>query len=154
METKQKQLTAEDIDAMAAGPEMDALVAERVMGWRWLPYIEDIVLLWPPDGFPGAVLPSSPIDDLTQLSNWHYLPWQMEEYSTDIAAAWQVWETLPPRKRLSEGEHGSGLDAGIYFEETYGGPGSRMEERIGVSAKAETPALAICRAALKATLTR
>lgn len=69
-----KQLTAADIDAMEAGPEMDALVGARVMGWRWLPYIEDIALLWPPDGFPGAVLPSSPIDDLTEISDGRYLP--------------------------------------------------------------------------------
>ena len=60
-----------DIDKMEAGPEMDALVAERVMGWTaerkpGLPH------LWLP---PGHF-----------ISGW--------SPSTDISAAWQVVEKM------------------------------------------------------------
>ena len=38
-----KELDREQIMAMEAGPELDALVAERVMGWRFVDALESVV---------------------------------------------------------------------------------------------------------------
>lgn len=75
-------MTREQIEAMPAGPEMDALVAERVMGW-WA----DANGEWNsnPDlpKLMGVVAPDTSFCDLPV--------WQP---SSDIAAAWEVVEKL------------------------------------------------------------
>ena len=58
---------------MEAGRELDALVAEKVMGWK------DVNTAWPSYGSP----PESP-------DGWREIP----AFSTDIAAAWEVVEKL------------------------------------------------------------
>ena len=62
-----------NIDTMPAGREMDALVAEKVMGWA--------------DINSNAALVGGLCDD---KRNWKPLPF----YSTDIAAAWEVVEKI------------------------------------------------------------
>ncbi len=71
-----------DVDKLAAGPELDALVAEKVMGWK-------------PDP-PGNFW----VDQNGIVhANRKYGPWMdtgevIFEPSTDIAAAWFVLERL------------------------------------------------------------
>ena len=68
---------------MKPGRELDALVAKKVMGW---------------DGFSG-IIETSPevgfsteeIDELVKTGKLRFRP---PEYSTDIAAAWQVVEKM------------------------------------------------------------
>ena len=67
-------LTAEQIDVMPAGREMDALVAERVMVLKVDYEFDD---------------PRVP-EFVDRYDEWGYLP----EYSTDIAATWLVVEKL------------------------------------------------------------
>jgi len=127
-------LTAEMIDAMEAGPEMDALVAERVMGWQLSEY-----RIVRPDGSSF----DAPIREM-----WDdplYSRYSLPPYSTDIAAAWQVVEhmrtiefdidllLMPDSQDRCCLEHSA-----------------RIESK--VCAYAPDMPLAICRAALKTTL--
>ena len=81
--------------------ELDALVAEEVMGWRWRAFKSDwdapkwakdiyppdaVELSWPDE--PGA----PPLAELPYRRSAHYL--DMPHYSSDIAAAWQVVERM------------------------------------------------------------
>lgn len=67
-------LTREQIEAMPAGPELDAAVAEHVMGSR--PPLARGGNVWAnPDGNPNYAS-------------------QIPLYSTDIAAAWEVVEKM------------------------------------------------------------
>lgn len=61
---------------MKPGRELDALVAEKVMGWKW-----DEASAWSPSGSKYA-------RDYPNMNgdSWWWLP----EYSTDIAAAMKV----------------------------------------------------------------
>jgi hypothetical protein len=68
-------MTQDEIVQMEAGREMDALVAELVMGWEKRVF---------GDGVDYWHLPGGAICEL-----------DAPHYSTDIAAAWQVVEKLP-----------------------------------------------------------
>jgi hypothetical protein len=72
------ELTREAILAMPAGREMDALVAERVMGWTPKPPYGH---WYDADGNPSGYHPEA-----TDCRKW--------SPSTDIAAAWQVVEKI------------------------------------------------------------
>ena len=96
-----------DTTTLAAGRELDALVAEKVMGW-----------------VPGA-----------GFANDTY--WS---FSTDIAAAWQVIE-----KMLNDGYGTSIADGPHGWSVAFG-----STEKPFADADGDTPALAICRAALAA----
>jgi hypothetical protein len=79
---------------MTPGRELDALVAERVMGWRWLPVRfvwddEPLVYLLPPGGITEDVN-STTSGAWDENRVWHSMPC----YSTDIAAAWEVVEKM------------------------------------------------------------
>jgi hypothetical protein len=126
-------MTAAEIDAMPAGREMDALVAEKVMGFVVMrhrdvdgQHIEHGPDEWMrgPDGEAPRYAYMVPVD----------------HYSTDIAAAWEVVEKLKPDDWAFRVEV---LDDGDWWA--------------SFSATAEswagTVPLAICRAALKAALT-
>lgn len=146
-------MTPEDIDKLEAGRELDALIAERVMGWKWCaspntfkpgrpwrrwlaePYRN--MPVW--DG-----VTEMPIDGLfDEESNVLY-------YSTDIAAAWEVVEKLRetwPVVLVTVGpKH--------YDVEINTDKGSPSHYRLVEDAQAETLPLAICRAALKAISTQ
>lgn len=74
---------AETMDTMAAGRELDALVAERLFGLRFERA--------PEGSFAGDLYGFSPlfVDDVM-----HFAP---ERYSTDIAPAWDVVEAMAAR---------------------------------------------------------
>ena len=128
--------------AAVAGRELDALVAEKVMGWRRLNYLPTYRQppIVPPDHIPG-------------------LRADLPEYSTDVAASWTIVDHLtkypqsnivavcqphdgnPASCRIVLGgaadlSHGELLDHLSYFGK-------------GVTAHSKTVPLAICLAALK-----
>jgi hypothetical protein len=152
-------LTHEQIDAMEAGREMDALVAELVMGWTEIHKHDEMG--WSgigPNGpsnnswrtLPSTMKSISKNVCTFKMEKWPYA--NVRKYSTDIAAAWQVVERFDRRLvdidiRSDTQDDGELWGAGFieYFEE---GEGFKA---IG-SAAADTAPLAICRAALKAVI--
>jgi len=110
------------MNELEAGRELDALVAEKVMGWKKL---NDTGLSWrsPDEGF----------------SNLPY-------FSTDISAAWQVVEKMRETRWIEVHSTIDGEWAAFY---TPIGT-TDMNQAIHEYAKASTAPLAICRAALKA----
>ena len=114
-------------DEMPAGREMDALVAEKVMGWRmmrghWVP----------PEAAPETNILACPTSTY--------------RYSTDIAAAWEVVEKVnllePYGDTLWKDQRGW-----VFGVHDVDGAGYAYED---VTVIADTAPLAICRAALKA----
>lgn len=131
-------MTPTEIDALPAGRELDALVAERVMGWT------NISTLSPQGRYFGA-----------RHFGWHEtlrgsVPEHgrvaLPSYSTDIAAGWEVVEKLVSLGwhftiTSLQGKWHAGLTKDI---------GDVRETAMGHES---TVPLAICRAALKAVLT-
>lgn len=113
---------------MKAGRELDALVAERVMGWT-----KTIV-----DNYPWQILPP----DATELKAK-----SCPHYSTDIAAAWQVVEKLRQDRLyieiVSEAEYFR-CEVNHYTPAAY---------QFKTEQHADTAPLAICLAALEAVRT-
>ena len=138
------RITRDEILNMPAGREMDALVAEFVMGW--LPN-------------PGPAK-NSPIQGFFRKGKKH-LEWLFMEdidsmlpkdkivphFSIDIAAAWEVVEGLKYNWNLCRdvGKCGSDYETAgdMTYRFIYTAPGMPME---GITAG--TAPLAICRAAL------
>lgn len=122
-----------DADQMPAGPELDLLVAERVMGTK-RPHE------WVIDGYPGS------------LETWeacHRCDLPREDfveggfcipgYSTDIASAWELVEKC-------------GLFVGPFTQDQYWAFESVAQYLNGRASIAGTAPLAICRAALKVAI--
>jgi hypothetical protein len=109
----------------ATGREMDALIAEKVMGYSLDYEFADVL------GAPTVKELRDKYDE------WGLLP----NYSTDIADAWQVVDKIYVHslRRIVNGEPDKPAlwQVFIYADST-------------LSGIAETPALAICRAALMA----
>lgn len=110
---------------LEAGRELDALVAEKVMGWA---------SVHPGDEYdprtPGSLVYVGITPDQRQLA---ILP----PYTTDIGAAWQVIETLAAR--------------GVSLDMQYRVFTAEWELNVGGAlGYGETAPLAICRAALEA----
>lgn len=84
-------LTREQILAMKPGRELDALVAEKVMGWkrRQCSVFTDIQWLMSLDTDGQDVLGVTYRSDAAPIY-WQGLP----DYSTSIAAAWEVVEKV------------------------------------------------------------
>jgi hypothetical protein len=116
-------LTREQIESMPAGREMDALVAQHVMGWR--PHFRNTAFYVSADH--AESLMGRP---LATVGKWHP--------STDIAAAWEVVDQQQGGLRF---ELRRRPDGGFWC--------SFGEE---MSAEAESAPLAICRAALLSRL--
>ena len=153
---------------LAAGRELDALVAEKVMGWKWWKYPAPnrkqrlLTIIAPPvkdgRGFANHIDRIwQPSDCLTpRFSDWDSIMWSddgfeiwqrgLPHYSTDIAAAWQVVEKL--LEILPQGgihiEHldYQGWSVSMCFKKAEGGWDGWVD--------AETIPLAICLAALAA----
>ena len=122
-------LTEQAIDAMEAGPGMDALVALQVMGQT---RVGDCGL--GDESCGGKYEP--PCD------RWYCLP----PYSIDIAAAWQVVEHL--RTKLD-------IDSEVVIVVYQGSYNCQFERDVAarvIAVNADTAPLAICKAALKAAL--
>lgn len=76
---------------MEAGRELDALVAEQVMGWQWFDSSDRAVRYFrPPDIFRYGAIAEGGLTEYTD---------QLPRYSTDIGAAWEVIEALARGKR-------------------------------------------------------
>lgn len=136
------------IDELLAGRELDALIAEKVMGWKRIPV--------PPDAnghFAGeALMQTDPPPNFrwNPLGKIPFDTW-VPHFSTDIAAAWQVVEKLvaegycPALLYDDEGHWGLFFD-GVSQAEAQ--PESYVV--FTTPAWADTAPLAICLAALKA----
>ncbi len=132
------------IEAMEAGRELDALIAEKVMGWE------------------------NNKDGPTYYGHRHEQIWAMNEvpvydcpaYSTDIAAAWEVVSAgfVEAVVKLDDGRYGSiparedwssdepKLRCGFQLSH----PGNYYEVPIAADCIGDTAPHAICLAALKA----
>lgn len=153
-------MSKHDIMEMPAGRELDALIAEHVIGWMWLPYTtgrgRPCHILCPPGTSPLKELPhgeqvSGPqtaaecemLPLIPRVILHHALP----RYSIDIAAAWEV--ILATRARdwwwKIESHHGKdgGWEGSVWMDHKSDPEGTRS-----ICWEAETPQLAICRAAL------
>ena len=116
---------------LKAGAELDAMVAEKVMGWTWhivrIHASTNTMTAWVR---PGHHVPKT----IDPGNNWNApLP-----YSTDIAAAWEVVEKMYKDHKL-----------GMWMDVTV--PESGIDAYFGdFKGAADTAPLAICLAALKA----
>jgi len=120
-----------NIDTLPAGRELDALVAERVMGWSNISRGAD-----GDDAYGWNASLSGHVPPHGRI--------QIPKYSTNIAAAWEVVE-----KRLSTDGHFAFWPSVAGFSVAYHGIRTWDSEPVW-EVWAETAPLAICRAALRA----
>lgn len=115
-------------DAMKPGRELDALVAEKVMGWvrpaMDSPYIVD-------DPIHGKLA---------------YLSGEIPHYSADIAAAWEIIEKLRGGYHVTLESFGSHWRCDISVITASVASGTKGNGQ----GRADTAPMAICLAALKA----
>lgn len=119
-----------NIDEMEAGPELDILIAEKVMEWQ---RIESAVCLtWqPPKGL---------------LRTYEWSSYEVFRPSSRIASAWEVIEKL-----INGGDYlGITVDAGSHTEVYSCSFWKTWDVKWKARGDADTMPLAICRAALKA----
>jgi hypothetical protein len=109
--------------------ELDKLVAEKVMGW---------VDFWT----DGIFVMGYPPNEQAMGINAERAP--VPHYSTDISAAWAAVEKMRGR------EYQFSLHANVFTMPTYHVAFSHVEGTHGYRAESDTPALAICLAALRA----
>ena len=128
-----------DILNMQAGEEMDALVAEKVMKWH-IASDRNVPEHWEDeDGRWGAGIGKYPEDDAEFLHTLDFHP------SESILWAWEVVEKMESEYRMPAAIIRSAILDGWSAE--------FLTENAGldiVSVEADTPELAICRAALLA----
>ena len=132
-------MNKDEILEMQAGRELDALIAERVMGWT---KVSKTVSRWT-EGTEireKIVWEGKAPDDLKCSS-----PIEIKKYSTGIAAAWQVVEKI-------RGMYECKSHNGIVVMSDPDGWYAEFPEPIWSDATEKTAPLAICRAALLATL--
>lgn len=146
-------LSALDVESLPAGPEMDALVAQRVMGLYVLSPMRRAVFGGPESSYPllaGAIIDGAKAGDCVEIDTFDSRYRNIPPYSTSEAAAAQVTvQLLKSGFDVKAGEDGdgwvafvvkpAGLDEGIPTAKVPYGP-----------IRAESRPLAICRAALKA----
>lgn len=136
---------------MEAGRELDALIAERVMGLTVVRLLEPVSIdrREAPDGLYAADADlATEIEQHLGAGGYGYAA--LPHYSTDIAAAWQVVEKMRAdgwhyelTAHLTEETHCAEFGRG-YFD-SYESYWSDQHQECGA-----TPALGICLAALKA----
>lgn len=134
-------MTLAEALALPAGPELDRIVAERVMGWRWRrSNVTGRRALYPADGpWPEWMTESASGAEEECRDHWAA---SLPPYSTDVAAAWMVVERVEPG--LSHiGVTAPGWEVVIYRAPDGGEPVEIVES-------GPTAPLAICRAALAA----
>lgn len=138
---------------MKPGRELDALIAEKVMGWKRLDakvFVEKGFNLEPDEigQIPSSVLAPPdleiPIAASKDSSGFRvYCPPIIPDYSTDIAAAWEVVEKV---KNKIINRYGFGLE----FVSNEWTVGWFAEEGVHLGACSESAPHAICLAALQA----
>jgi hypothetical protein len=130
-------MTNSEIDNMPAGPELDALIAEKVMGWKCVTATEDLIGFgFVPKG-TECIIYAKPQCKLADARIWYGERSHSWRPSRDIAAAWEVVEKtmlLVPVIRLC----GNGIEWMASYTNS------------GAYSVSETAPLAICRAALRA----
>ena len=136
-----------NVDEMEAGRCLDALVAERVMGWT-----EVVVSGMPREGL--GVPPEG--DALYQVVVIWDVKLTIPSYSTDIAAAWGIVEKLATKHYITSVGWGPGRD-----EQCYASVQMILDRNLAadlvlnnpreMDGRGKTAPLAICRAALKLT---
>lgn len=160
---------------MQVGRELDALIAVRLFGWRWMRYPAPnnpsllLTGLFPPEA-PDRICTANGYDQVWEPSNehaprfstWDTCAWWEDgefqrgfpHYSTDIAAAWTVVERLtdptrPDRCTFEMRRITDWEDPTWGYDVRFGrwGDPTRQPDRI---AWARTAPLAICLASLKA----
>ena len=133
------------MDKHEAGPELDAVVAETRMGWKWVsacgashlvPHADDLVRSLPSHWDHGKKFDAK--DITTVYSNMSHLA--IPRYSRDIAATWMV---VDPWNGDFDLRRQNGRWRATFFR-----PSEEFE------AWAATPELAICLAALQAAATK
>ena len=85
-----------NIDEMEAGRELDALVAEKAMGWEWrrFPHAgDDVRALVSPESWLFSAREKA-IGDERLAGGWNY---NVPNYSTKIADAWEVVNAMRDR---------------------------------------------------------
>ncbi len=135
-------MTHDEIMKLEAGRELDALVAEKVMGYT-----------------PVKVTEYPAYDDnrnWVDIGDYVIYPegvafcTRVKDYSTDISAAWQVMEKIESLDNVQ----GVGLRGGEYYWKQYSLRWNFWVNNNGmypeVDVYGETAPLAICRAALMA----
>ena len=136
-------MTRDEILSMPAGRELDALIAKAIFNLDPQEHDEPCYeeKNFPDgDGYSGFYCPRCGISDGSYYSN----PCTPAKYSENIATAWQVVEHF---KYWSVHKAMSGLDNKTFYTCTV------WNDYIYHHAKADTPELAISRAALLAVLT-
>lgn len=134
-------MTREQIEQLPAGRGLDALIAEKVIGTSPAVIYE---VEWVPAS-NGEVM----VIDRDTLNPESTVP----EYSTDIAAAWQLLAPIHAKGRqLSVNSLQYGPDEELSFYCEVDGQ-TLLPDVPTITASADTAPLAICRAALLTTLT-
>lgn len=134
---------------MKAGRELDALIAERVLGWRrvrgsfagTMTWNDRAVVLLPPGGIVTRV-PRWTTEPITWFEN-------IPRYSDHIEAAWSVIKELLGRGLYPDLVSSGRPVAWRCVIDSYSDP-EASDDPWPVNAIADTPALAICIASLKA----
>lgn len=126
------------VPSMEAGPELDRLVAERVMGW-WIGDCEAHFLVESVESFPAYLRGSKKWDARDRV---YRSPAHNSEFwspSTSIADAWEVVEKM---------DTGNSFQLSTRFTDWW------ASFTISTNVSASTAPLAICRAALLAVLSQ
>lgn len=132
-------------DEMPSGDDLNMLIAEQIMGWRWYWWTvansqEAVRGLFAPDFVnPYHYQPWTPTVGALRISTMNLVP----HYSTDIADAWLVVEKLQDECGSIAIERERDEEGWLWRCQIY----SRDDETF-IEACAPTPSLAICRAAL------
>jgi hypothetical protein len=124
-------------DSMVAGRELDALVAERVLGWKLIDRIE---MGWGEGPDVWDCTNGKDADECYSPTRQHFAP------STDISAAWAVVE------RMRENGFGPTLwsDSQFSMPHWYAHFDPPIGKTKGIEKQADTAPHAICLAALAA----
>jgi hypothetical protein len=129
-----------------SGRELDALVAEKVMGWQWFVSAQTgRRALFHPRGLPDWFSkPATGTEDIAR--NWDPFP----EYSSDIAAAWKViGQIMGPFIDVSVTEVGPYRNDGCSKCEITWSNDEDDPQEYSLQEIADEAPLAICRAALR-----
>jgi len=136
------ELTQEQVQKLSAGRDLDLLIAEKVLGWRWwyIPLARVRVLYPPDEQLAWMTTPADGTEPIGAATRFLWPP----KYSTDVALAFSVVEAMS--------SYGCGLvledwrnESELYPWAAYFGLPDGGTSAQGV---ADTAPLAICRAAL------
>ncbi len=140
-------MTNEEIDKLEAGPELDALIAEKVMGCTLVNHVNPKYGVTCGCAYGAHRQVQEHIDDL------------LADYSTDMTYAWKVVERirLAYAVQIDERRAGWACELTPWWEDDAERELQRMfaseYEKYGIVI-AETAPLAICRAAIRAVLSQ